>query len=80
MAKIEDQSGQTLPLSLLSGEGTALLERTRGRGSTTTFRHCQLSRNNNYLKLCASYITKVQYQTIGDKSLLAITLEVMIGY
>ena len=80
MAKIEDQSGQTLPLSLLSGEGTTLLERTRGRGSTTTFRHCQLSRNNNYLKLCASYITKVQYQTIGDKSLLAITLEVMIGY
>ena len=55
MAKIEDQSGQTLPLSLLSGEGTALLERTRGRGSTTTFRHCQLSRNNNYLKLCASW-------------------------
>ena len=55
MAKIEDQSGQTLPLSLLSGEGTALLERTRGRGSTTTFRHCQLSRNNNYLKLWASW-------------------------
>ena len=49
MAKIEDQSGQTLPLSILSGEGTALLERTRGRGSTTTSRHCQLSRNNNYL-------------------------------
>ena len=55
MAKIEDQSGQTLPLSILSGEGTALLERTRGRGSTTTSRHCQLSRNNNYLKLCASW-------------------------
>ena len=80
MAKIEDQSGQTLPLSLLSGEGTALLERTRGRGSTTTSRHCQLSRNNNYLNYVQVKITKVQYQTIGDKSLLAITLEVMIGY